>query len=64
MKLLVIILWILLGASVAEAVWGAVKRSGLLTTVGIAIAVMCALGLYLATCCVDSVYITGAGMPI
>lgn len=64
MGILTVFLWILLAMSVAEIVYGIIKKSALLITVGAVVAVMCALGLYLAICCVDSIYITGEGMLV
>ena len=64
MSILIAFMWVLLAASAIEIIYGAVKRSGFLVTIGIVVAVMCALGLYLAICCSDSIYLTGSGQLI
>lgn len=64
MKILIIFLWALLAAAGAEILHGIVKRSVFLITVGCVVAVMCALGLYLAIYCADSIYITGPGQLV
>ena len=64
MDLLVVVLWILLGAAVIETMLGIKKRSGALIVIGLLVAVMCALGLMLAINFADSIYITGEGMPL
>jgi len=64
MSLLIVFLWILLAISIIEAICGVVKKSGVLITVGIIVAIMCALGLVLAMNYADSITITGEGMMI
>lgn len=61
MRLLSVILIVLIVMAAAEAIYGIVKRSAALITVGLVVVVMCALALYLALCCADSIYITGPG---
>lgn len=61
MSIMIFFLWILLGAAILEIIYGIIKRSAFLITVGLVVAVMCALGLYLGVCRVDSIYITGEG---
>jgi len=57
-------MWALLAAAGAEIICGIVKKSRFLIIVGCVVAVMCALGLYLAICCADSIYITGPGQLV
>lgn len=64
MNILIIFLWALLAASAIEIICGLVKRSRFLITVGLVVAVMCVLGLYLAICCADSIYLTGTGQLV
>lgn len=64
MGILIWFLWAILALAVIEVIYGAVKRSGFLVTVGIIVLIMCALGLYLAIGCVDSIYITGKGQLV
>ena len=64
MSLLSVILIILIAIAAAETVYGIVKKSSALVAVGLVVAVMCALALYLALCCVDSIYITGPGLLV
>lgn len=64
MKLLIAAMWTLLALAAVETVYGVVKKSALLVTAGIVVAVMCALGLYLAIGCADSIYITGVGQLV
>lgn len=64
MRILIVFLWLLLAAAVIEAIHGVVKKSGFLIVMGCIVAVMCALGLYLAICCADSIYLTGTGQLI
>ena len=64
MKILIVFLWALLIASAVEAVYGIAKKSVFLIVTGCIVAVMCALGLYLAIYCADSIYITGGGQLI
>jgi len=64
MKILIFFMWALLAAAGAEIICGIVKKSRFLIIVGCVVAVMCALGLYLAICCADSIYITGPGQLV
>lgn len=64
MDLLIILLWLILAASVVEAVYGLIKHEKFLTVIGICVAVMCILGLILGTTYADSITITGEGMPV
>jgi len=64
MDLLIIILWLLLGAAIIEMIYGIVKKTGILVFTGIVIAVMCALGLILAMGYADAVTITGEGILV
>ena len=63
MALLIVTLWILLGMSSLEALYGIYRRSGILIVIGTLVALMCALGLILATGYSDSIVITGEGLP-
>ena len=64
MNLLIVILWILLAISLCETVYGIYKKTGVLITIGVLVALMCALGLILATGYADSITITGEGMMV
>ena len=64
MKILIVFLWLLLAAAVVEVIHGVVKKSAFLIIMGGIVAVMCALGLYLAICCADSIYLTGSGQLV
>ena len=64
MKILIVFLWLLLAAAVVEVTHGVVKKSAFLIIMGGIVAVMCALGLYLAICCADSIYLTGSGQLV
>lgn len=59
MSLLSVILLVLTAMAVAEAAYGIVKKSTALVIVGLTVAVMCALALFLALHCVDSIYVSG-----
>lgn len=64
MNILVMFLALLAAAALGEMIYGICKRSGFLACVGAVVLIMCALGLYLAICCVDSIYITGPGQLV
>jgi len=64
MSLLIVFLWILLAISLIEVICGVVKKSGVLITVGIIVAVMCALGIILAMNYAESIIITGDGILV
>ena len=64
MSILIYLMWAILALAAGELVYGAVKRSPLLIAVGVIVLIMCALGLYLAVGCADSIYITGEGQLV
>ena len=57
-------LWLILAAAVVETVYGLIKHQGILTVIGVCVALMCILGLILATNYADSITIISEGMPI
>lgn len=61
MSILIVFLWVLLAVSAVETVLGIIKKSPFLVIVGVVVAIMCALGLYISICFADSIYITGPG---